>query len=54
MNKRLLIAAVLWIGMGAVSVCVGRYALTPGEIWAILWGGGPSDTARALFWNIRP
>ena len=53
MNKRLLIAAVLWIGMGAVSVCVGRYALTSGEIWAILWGGGPSDTARALFWNIR-
>ena len=46
MNKRLLIAAVLWIGMGAVSVCVGTVRPHPRGDLGHFVGRRPSDTAR--------
>ncbi|MGI5957987.1 MAG: FecCD family ABC transporter permease [Massiliimalia sp.] len=53
MKRRFALALLLWIGMILLSVCLGRYPLSLGEIGGILIGQAPSPTAEALFYEIR-
>lgn len=53
MKKRFWIALCLCLGMAAVSVCVGRYAIPLPDVVSILLGRAPEGTAQALLWNIR-
>ena len=52
-NRYFIVVGLLVIAAFAVSLRVGRYPLTVGEIAAIFAGGEVSDIARAVFLTLR-
>ena len=44
--------AAVWLALVLLSLCLGRYEITPGEVLRILLFGGDS-TAAHLLWQIR-
>lgn len=43
----------LWLGMLALSLLAGRYAMTPGQVLTGLLAGPAGEGGAALLWNIR-
>lgn len=56
-KKLFVFSIVILFGLMVVSMCVGRYMITPGELWQMIvekfWKTGSVTTAETVLWQVR-